>query len=95
MSAFRALFLLAVAVQMPAYAKPLFKAPTAERSTINWQPCSSATFLHWFSDEPPPAALQCGYVEAPLNYQNAAQTVRLAVTRLPAAGPKKGSVDYS
>jgi pimeloyl-ACP methyl ester carboxylesterase len=88
MSAFRVLFLLAVAVQLPAYAKPLAKPS----GTIQWQPCDSTAFQHWFSDGPPPAGLQCGYVEAPLSYQNAAQTVQLALTRLPAVGPKKGSV---
>ncbi|VTR27554.1 Uncharacterised protein [Serratia fonticola] len=88
MTAFRVLFLLAVAVQLPAYAKPSGTAP----GTIQWQPCNSTAFQHWFSDGPPPAGLQCGYVEAPLSNQNAAQTVRLALTRLPAVGPKKGSV---
>lgn len=95
MSAFRVLFLLAVAVQMPAHAKHLRNTGPA-KGTIEWQPCSSASFRHWFSDVPPPAALQCGYVDAPLNYQNtsqqAAHTVHLALTRLPAMGAKKGSV---
>ncbi|MDQ9125037.1 alpha/beta hydrolase [Serratia fonticola] len=92
MSAFRVLFLLAVAVQLPAYAKPLVKSSGTAPGTIQWQPCNSTAFQHWFSDGPPPAGLQCGYVEAPLSGQNAAQTVRLALTRLPAVGPKKGSV---
>ncbi|WP_411753955.1 alpha/beta fold hydrolase, partial [Serratia sp. (in: enterobacteria)] len=88
MSALRVLFLLAVAVQLPVYAKPLVKPS----GTIQWQPCNSPAFQHWFSDGPPPAGLQCGYVEAPLSDQNAAQTVRLALTRLPAVSSKKGSV---
>lgn len=92
MSAFRVLLLLAVTAQMPAYAKPLFKTPATSVGAIDWQPCSSTAFQHWFSDAPPPPALQCGYVDAPLSYQNTTQTVRLALTRLPAAGPKKGSV---
>lgn len=95
MSAFRVLFLLAVAVQMPVYAKPLVKTG-AMQGTIAWQPCNSAAFQHWFSDAPPPAGLQCGYVDAPLSYHEshvpAAQSVRLALTRLPAIGVKKGSV---
>ncbi|WP_337264693.1 MULTISPECIES: alpha/beta hydrolase [unclassified Serratia (in: enterobacteria)] len=93
MSAFRVLFLLAVAVQMPVYAKPLVKASAVTEGTIHWQPCRGAAFQHWFTDGPPPPALQCGYVEAPLNYhQHTALTVRLALTRLPALGIKKGSV---
>ena len=92
MSAFRVLLLLAVTAQMPAYAKPLLKTAVTSPGTIDWQPCASTPFQHWFSDGPPPAALQCGYVEAPLSHRDVAQTVRLALTRLPAVGPKKGSV---
>ncbi len=95
MSAFRVLFLLAVATQMPVYAKPLVKTNPVP-STIDWQPCDSDAFQYWFSDAPPPAGLQCGYVDAPLRYHEnpapAAQHVRLAITRLPAIGVKKGSV---
>lgn len=93
MSAFRVLFLLAVAVQMPVYAKPLVKTSAVTEGTIHWQSCGDAAFQHWFTDGPPPPALQCGYVEAPLSYhENSARTVRLALTRLPAMGVKKGSV---
>lgn len=92
MSAFRVLFLLAVAAQLPAYAKPVVKLSGTAPGSIQWQPCNSIAFQHWFSDGPPPAGLQCGYVDAPLSEQNTVQTVRLALTRLPAVGTKKGSV---
>ncbi|WON78610.1 alpha/beta hydrolase [Serratia sp. UGAL515B_01] len=95
MSAFRIILLLAVAVQTPANARHLVKTSPV-KTTIEWQPCSSTPFRHWFNDVPPPASLQCGYVEAPLNYQKTAKqathSVRLALTRLPAIGPRKGSV---
>lgn len=95
MPAFRVLFLLAIALQIPAYAKPQVKTGSMP-GTIHWQSCSSAAFQHWFSDAPPPAALQCGYVDAPLSYHESpvptALSVRLALTRLPAVGAKKGSV---
>ncbi|PVZ86645.1 alpha/beta hydrolase [Serratia sp. S1B] len=95
MSAFRVLLLLAFAVHMPVYAKPLVKIGPVTTS-IHWQPCSNAAFHHWFSDELPPATLQCGYVDAPLSYEGSSPStkpgVKLALTRLPALGVKKGNV---
>lgn len=71
----------------------------AAENGIRWQSCLNSGFQRWF-DEPPPPGLRCGYLEVPLAYatppahaaQAGEQTVRLALTLLPATGPKKGSV---
>lgn len=68
--------------------------------TIQWQPCNNPAFSHWFKPDAPSELLLCGYVEAPLVYADGgsqahpgnSRTVRLAVTRLPATGERKGSV---
>ncbi|MBH3429139.1 alpha/beta fold hydrolase [Pseudomonas alkylphenolica] len=62
---------------------------------VRWQPCVNSDFRAWFDDEPPQGLL-CGHVEAPLVYSTNAQSsdVRLALTRLPATGVKKGSVVF-
>lgn len=65
----------------------------AQSGTVQWQPCTNSQFDNWFEDEPPEALL-CSYVDAPLTYSVDAKAdkVRLALTRLPATGVKKGSV---
>lgn len=61
---------------------------------IEWQSCENSQFGQWFGQEDIPDRLQCGYLEAPLSYEdnNSHETVRLAVTRLPATGEKQGSL---
>ncbi|CAI0806616.1 alpha/beta hydrolase [Serratia entomophila] len=99
MSVLRILVLLAAAANLPALAKPLLHVAAPE-SGIRWQSCLNSGFQRWFDDAPPPG-LRCGYVEAPLVYQthaghappgNGNESVRLALTLLPATGPKKGSL---
>ncbi|MCX2958468.1 MAG: alpha/beta hydrolase, partial [Serratia symbiotica] len=88
--------LLAAAVHLPTYAKPLLHAAVPQ-SSMRWQYCQNSEFQHWFMG-PPPLGLRCGYVEVPLIHQvNASNmlpgnngTVRLALTLLPATGVKKG-----
>ncbi|MEB5932403.1 alpha/beta hydrolase [Pseudomonas mosselii] len=60
---------------------------------VNWQSCLKYEFRGWFKNKAPQELL-CGYVDAPLSYSEHIQTsnVRLALTRLPARGVKKGSV---
>lgn len=99
MSVLRILALLAAtAAALPAQARPAAHGAAAENG-IRWQSCLNSGFQRWF-DEPPPPGLRCGYLEAPLAYATppahaaraGEQTVRLALTLLPATGPKKGSV---
>ncbi|MBH3291824.1 alpha/beta fold hydrolase [Serratia marcescens] len=99
MSVLRILALLAAtAAALPAQARPAAHGAAAENG-IRWQSCLNSGFQRWF-DEPPPPGLRCGYLEAPLVYATppahaaraGEQTVRLALTLLPATGPKKGSV---
>lgn len=65
----------------------------AQSDTVQWQPCTNSQFDNWFENDPPDGLL-CGYVDAPLTYSIDAKAdkVRLALTRLPATGVKKGSV---
>ncbi|CAI0798403.1 alpha/beta hydrolase [Serratia ficaria] len=98
MSVLRILVLLAAAANLPAHAKLPVRAAAPE-SSIRWQSCLNSGFQRWFEDTPPPG-LRCGYVDAPLIYPESAgqalsdrsETVRLALTLLPATGPKKGSL---
>lgn len=98
MSVLRILVLLAAAVHLPTYAKPLLHAAVPQ-SSMRWQYCQNSEFQHWFMG-PPPLGLRCGYVGVPLIHQvNASHmlpgnngTVRLALTLLPATGVKKGSL---
>lgn len=96
MSVVRVLLFIFVAAGLPAYAKP---APAHDAGSIRWQPCHNAMFQRWFQDTPPQPGLQCGYLDVPLIYGTASnplpargEVVRLALTRLPATGEKKGSV---
>lgn len=88
------LVLLATHVVTPVLAGTHSPAATGEQPvSVSWQPCANSEFDDWFDDEPPQGLL-CGYVDAPLIYPAVAQAgkVRLAMTRLPARGFKKGSV---
>ena len=98
MSVLRILALLAAtAAALPARAKPVLHGAAAENG-IRWQSCLNSGFQRWF-DEPPPPGLRCGYLEVPLAYatppahaaQAGEQTVRLALTLLPATGPKRAA----
>ncbi|WP_255612145.1 hypothetical protein [Serratia sp. EWG9] len=99
MSVLRILALLAAtAAALPAQAKPAAHGAAPENG-VRWQSCLNSGFQRWF-DEAPPAGLRCGYLDVPLVYatppahsaQAGEPTVRLALTLLPATGPKKGSV---
>ncbi|WP_239440941.1 MULTISPECIES: hypothetical protein [Serratia] len=60
---------------------------------IIWQSCDDRAFSAWFGHEEIPDRLQCGYIIAPLSYDDEnAKRVKLAVTRLPATGERKGSI---
>ena len=97
MSVLRILALLAAtAAALPAQAKPVLHGAAAENG-IRWQSCLNSGFQRWFDEPPPP--LRCGYLEVPLAYatppahaaQAGEQTVRLALTLLPATGPKRAA----
>ncbi|XYK64080.1 hypothetical protein ACSJL4_002524 [Serratia nematodiphila] len=98
MSVLRILALLAAtAAALPAQAKPALHGAAAGNG-IRWQSCLNSGFQRWF-DEAPPPGLRCGYLEVPLAYatppahtvQAGEQTVRLALTLLPATGPKRAA----
>lgn len=65
---------------------------------IDWVPCGDNDTAGWFPGETVPGQV-CAQVTAPLDYQAArghavtdTETVRLAVTRRPAVGEKKGTL---
>jgi len=62
---------------------------------IAWQPCKGE-FAAWFVDGPPDPALQCGWLSVPLDHAqplaHSRHPVRLALTRLPARGPRQGTL---
>ncbi|MGN7972271.1 alpha/beta hydrolase [Serratia sp. 22264] len=65
----------------------------SQTQPISWVSCKNSSFNQWFDGGEIPARLQCGYVEAPLSYGGSShEKVKLAVTRLPATGEKRGSV---
>ncbi|MFN1140467.1 alpha/beta hydrolase [Serratia quinivorans] len=84
-------FIAAVFSPYAALATSLAPVPV---KAIDWQSCDKGQFSQWFGQEEVPDRLQCGYLEAPLSYDddNTHETVRLAVTRLPATGEKQGSL---
>lgn len=61
---------------------------------IYWQSCEGSQFEQWFGQQEIPERLQCSYLEAPLSYggDDLHGTVKLAATRLPATGKKRGSL---
>lgn len=65
------------------------------RPTIEWQPCEKA-FASWFGDAAPDPALECGWLQVPLDHARPhgypRQPVRLAMTRLRATGPRRGAL---
>ncbi len=67
---------------------------SAQVKPINWQSCDNGQFNPWFDGQEIPERLQCGYLEAPLSYagDEENETVKIAVTRLPATGEKQGSL---
>lgn len=74
-------------------------AAVGEEKSVVWQSCQLPEFAKWFAADDMPEGLQCGFVVAPLMYPSGLfhhfgkneQTVRIAITRLPALGLKKGS----
>ncbi|WP_338567324.1 alpha/beta hydrolase [Pseudomonas canadensis] len=85
--------LATLAVMLPLASWYLSVYVDEQPAGVRWQPCVNSEFATWFDDQPPQGML-CGYVEAPLIYSASAQagSVRLALTRLPAKGVRKGSV---
>lgn len=68
----------------------------AQIQPIVWQSCEEGKFNQWFGQEEIPEHMQCGYLEVPLSYgddeNETHETVKIAATRLPAIGNKRGSV---
>lgn len=82
-----------IVVLFSPYAVFAGNAATQARQ-IQWQSCDSSKYSQWFAGQEIPDRLQCGYLEAPLSYDNdnTHETVKIAATRLPATGEKQGSV---
>ncbi|QRY79779.1 alpha/beta fold hydrolase [Pseudomonas sp. PDNC002] len=61
---------------------------------ISWKSCGERQFSGWFAESHTSPELQCAYIEVPLAYDGSlrGKTLRLALTRLPALGERRGSV---
>ncbi|BEM46483.1 alpha/beta fold hydrolase (plasmid) [Serratia marcescens] len=76
-----------------------FIPSAAQAGSIQWESCLNSKFHTWF-DLSPPQNLRCGFLDVPLKYRDGSsieaygnnQTVRLALTLLPATGARKGSL---
>lgn len=75
-----------------AHAKTTAGPATAEAPTINWESCADAEWIAHLADVLP-QGLQCGEMEAPLDYSNpTGEKVTLRMTKKPATGERVGSI---
>lgn len=75
-----------------AHAKTVSGAEAADTPTIAWQACADSSWLGEMGSALPDN-LQCGEMEAPLDYSNpAGEKVTIRMTKLPATGERVGSL---